>query len=101
MGDGTHQAGVRIEDGGIELGLVSPLRIRGQFEAIAHPDTQCELARSSPVVLHIELVRPPARQIVGDEVGKAGGSDRSEQERGEGIAGVWSVWQAASAGAEI
>src|SRR5437868_10783201 len=62
---------------------------------------QRKVASGPPVILYIKLVRPPARQIVRDQVCETGRTYRSKQKRGERVACIGSVGQGGSAGSEV
>ena len=72
----------------VVLRLLAVLGLERGFIRPAHSEAQAQSAVNLPIVLHVPLVRPPARQPTGEllRVGRAG--HRSQQERGEGVAGV-------------
>src|ERR1039458_2445929 len=101
MGNRAHEAGQRIDHIGIEFGFQSPLRVSRGLIVVAHPNGDGQVVTESPIVLEVSLVGPPARQVIGDQVGKAGGSHGTEQERGKRVTGVGRKRQAASRGSEV
>ena len=64
VNDRARQAGERIACCRIELRLLPVFGVERRFVGPAHAEFESQIANRPPGVLHIERVRPPARQPV-------------------------------------